>query len=68
MTPAEWIGLLALLIGVVGTVVGWMMRISRQLARVEAVVDRIGHLETEISSVQSRVGKHGERLSVLEAQ
>ena len=60
MTPAEWIGLLAVLVGIAGSVVAWMIRISRQLARVEAIVEPLG-------AVKDTVREHGVRISVLEA-
>ena len=67
MGAAEWIGLLALMLGVSGAIVGWMMRISKQLARIENAVDRVPVIEADLKETQSRVTKNTERISVLEA-
>lgn len=67
MQAAEWIGLVTLVVGISGAVVAWMMRISRQLARIENAVDRVPVVEADLKETQIRVTKNSERLSVLEA-
>jgi len=67
MEASEWIGLFALMVGVSGAIVGWMMRISRQLARIENAVDRVPVIEADLKETKSHVTKNTERISVLEA-
>jgi uncharacterized sporulation protein YeaH/YhbH (DUF444 family) len=55
------------MLGVSGAIVGWMMRISKQLARIENAVDRVPVIEADLKEIQSRVTKNTERISVLEA-
>ena len=67
MQAAEWIGLVTLVVGISGAVVAWMMRISRQLARIENGVDRVPVIEADLKETQTLVTRNAERLSVLEA-
>ena len=67
MGASEWIGLSALMLGVSGAIVGWMMRISKQLARIENSVDRVPVIEADLKEAQSHITKNTERISVLEA-
>jgi|TARA_R110000824_G_C14976868_1_gene653721 hypothetical protein len=67
MEASEWVGLLAIAVGLSGSIVGWMIRISRQLARIENAVDRMSVIESDMKETKVHVAKNTERISILEA-
>ena len=67
MEASEWVGLLAIAVGLSGSIVGWMIRISRQLARIENAVDRMSVIESDMKETKVHVTKNTERISILEA-
>ena len=68
MGASEWLAVVGISVTIVGATVAWMIRISRQLARIEAIVERLARIEDAVSEVQRTVNQHGERISVLEAK
>ena len=67
MDASEWVGLLAIAVGLSGSMVGWMIRISRQLARIENAVDRISIIESDMKETKVQVTKNTERIIILES-
>jgi hypothetical protein len=67
MGQAEWIAVLAIAAATMGGAIGWMMRISRGLTKLEAMVFRIEKVEDTVERHGERLEGHSTRITVLEA-
>jgi len=67
MPTSEWLTVVAIGIGLTGCVIGWMMRISKGLTRLESMVFRIEKNEGRLQRHSDRLDDHGTRLTVIEA-
>ena len=67
MGAPEWLAVVALVVGLSGGVVGWMMRVSRGLTRLEGMVFRIEKNEERLQRHSDRLDDHATRITVIEA-
>lgn len=68
MVASEWIAVVAISIGLIGGAIGWMMRISRGLTKLEGLLFRIEKNEGRLQRHSDRLDDHGTRLTVIETQ
>jgi len=67
MPTSEWLTVVAIGIGLTGGAIGWMMRISKGLTRLESMVFRIEKNESRLQRHSDRLDDQGTRLTVIEA-
>ena len=67
MVTSEWLAVVAISIGLIGGAIGWMMRISRGLTKLESMVFRIEKNESRLQRHSDRLDDQGTRLTVIEA-
>jgi hypothetical protein len=67
MPTSEWLTVVAIGIGLTGGAIGWMMRISKGLTRLESMVFRIKKNEARLQRHSDRLDDQGTRLTVIEA-
>ena len=68
MPTSEWLTVVAIGIGLTGGAIGWMMRISKGLTKLESMVFRIEKNESRLQRHSDRLDEHGTRLTVIETQ
>ena len=68
MPTSEWLTVVAIGIGLLGGAIGWMMRISRGLTKLESMLFRIEKNEDRLQRHSDRLDEHGTRLTVIETQ
>jgi hypothetical protein len=68
MVTSEWLAVVAISIGLIGGAIGWMMRISRGLTKLEGLLFRIEKNEGRLQRHSDRLDDHGTRLTVIETQ
>lgn len=67
MNVDAWLAVMAIVVGVLGAQVGWMLRISRQLTRLESLVHRVDSSERRLQRHSDKIDSHATRLAVIES-
>lgn len=68
MNVEAWLAVMAIVVGVLGAQVGWMLRISRQLTRLESMVRRVDSNELRLQRHADKIDSHATRLTVIESR
>ena len=67
MNDEAWLAVMAIGVAVLGAQVGWMLRISRQLTRLEAMVHRVDASDLRLQRHSDKIDGHATRLAVIES-